>query len=965
MANFRKSIVKIFGNTLIYTSFALASVSLQAQTDASKDVQYPESFFMSNPRQLIYEGLRSGEGYFSPDGNKMIFQSERQNDNPFYQMFVLDFESGDITRVTPGTGKTTCGFFQAKTGNVLFSSSHKDANAVKKQKDELDFRSSGKSRRYSWDYEPEMDIFISDEKGNNLKQLTNEKGYDAEAAFSPDGTKIIFSSNRKAFSENLSENEKKQFEIDPAYFCDIYIMDADGKNVKQLTNTNGYDGGPFFSPDGKRVIFRRFTPDGHFADIYTMAIDGSDEKKLTEFKSMSWAPYYHPSNKYVIFASNKFGFGNFEIFLVDIEGKKEPVRVSSTEGFDGLPVFSPDGNKLSWTSGRSANKSNQIFISEWNHENALKALENAPLRQSSNSAQVSFTPEIKQNELKAKVEYLASDGLEGRMTGSDGARLAANFAKSNFENLGLVALKNNSFEDKFEFISKIEINESKNTVKVGNSDLKLYQDFVPDVSSSNQNLSAELVFAGYGIKTPSESDVKYNSFEGIDLKGKIALILDGTPSDMDEKDSKILKRYSSDMYKIMIAREMGASAILIATNKEKLRRPDDSHISAKSALPVILLTKSGAETILKSSKVNLDELKETQSMKNPHARAFKLEKTEITINTDLQKVKSTDVNIIGMIPAAKQDQEYIFIGGHYDHLGKGNTSSLASDSDKQEIHNGADDNASGTSVVMELAEYFADIKKKNPSEISKNLVFCLWSGEELGLIGSQQFTENSKDIFAKTQSYLNFDMVGMLKDNKLMMQGLGSSSDWKKTLEKKNVLAGFNLTMQDDPYLPTDAMSFYKANVPVAAFFTGLHDHYHKPSDDINNLNYEGMERVAKYAASIIKDLMKMDTKFNFTKVEMASPSGTSRGFGVYLGTIPDYAAEVEGVKISDTRKGSPAEKGGLKSGDIIVKFAGKDIKNIYDYTNILSELKANSTYKMTVQRNSEKVELEITPINK
>src|SRR5262245_35060730 len=192
-----------------------------------------------------------------------------------------------------------------------------------------------------------MDIFSARRDGSRLRQLTNSPGYDAEAAYSPDGKLIVFCSLRDAYpADKLSPENRKRLEQDPAWFGEIYLMNSDGSNPRRLTTTPGYDGGPFFSPDGKRILWRRFEPDGVVADIYSMKLDGSDVRRLTRFGAMSWAPYFHPSGEYVIFASNKLGFSNFELYLVDAAGQREPLRVTHSDGFDGLPVFSPDGKKL-------------------------------------------------------------------------------------------------------------------------------------------------------------------------------------------------------------------------------------------------------------------------------------------------------------------------------------------------------------------------------------------------------------------------------------------------------------------------------------------------------------------------------------------------------------------------------------------------------------------------------------------
>jgi Tol biopolymer transport system component len=344
--------------------------------------QPSERDFLSRVRRLTIEGRRAGEGYWSKDGRQLVFQSEREPGNPFYQIYLMDMETGAVTRVSPGSGKTTCAFINPETGDVLFASTHHDPRSKQLQDEELKFRLSGQERRYSWDYDPEMELYVRSAKTGGYRRLTNRRGYDAEASYSPDGQWIVFSSTRDAYDRNLSAAERKQLETDPSYFGEIYIMraDADGSGPRRLTNVAGYDGGPFFSPDGKRIVWRRFDEAGLIADVWTMNLDGTDQRQITTFGAMSWAPYIHPSGEYIIFASNKLGFENFELFLVDTAGRKEPVRITQTDGFDGLPVPSPDGRQLAWTSNRGGGREGQIYLAAWNHDAARAALAAAPAR---------------------------------------------------------------------------------------------------------------------------------------------------------------------------------------------------------------------------------------------------------------------------------------------------------------------------------------------------------------------------------------------------------------------------------------------------------------------------------------------------------------------------------------------------------------------------------------------------------
>ncbi|RYD83305.1 MAG: M20/M25/M40 family metallo-hydrolase [Verrucomicrobiaceae bacterium] len=311
-----------------------------------------------------------------------------------------------------------------------------------------------------------------------------------------------------------------------------------------------------------------------------------------------------------------------------------------------------------------------------------------------------------------------------------------------------------------------------------------------------------------------------------------------------------------------------------------------------------------------------------------------------------------------------RQSEWLLLGAHYDHLGTANgTSSLARSGEEEKIHPGADDNASGVALIMEVAASLAKERREHPEKFRRGVIFALWSGEEIGIIGSSSFAEKPPLDLRQTVAYLNFDMVGRLRDNKLVLQGVGSSKLWRKLIEKRNVAAGFALTLQDDPYLPTDTTALYPKRIPVLNFFTGSHDDYHRPTDTADKVNYDGLERVSKFARMLTLDVATAPERPDFARIERTQENqGSRETLRAYLGTIPDYAQDVKGVKFSGVRAGSPAEKAGIQGGDVLVEFGGQKIQNIYDYTYALDAVKIGQPAKAVVERNGQRVEITVTP---
>jgi Tol biopolymer transport system component len=934
-----------------------------------------EISFLANARPLTLEGKRSGEGYFSPDGKMLVFQSEREADNPFYQIYTLDLESGDTRHISPGQGKTTCAFFRPGADEVMFASTHHDPLAREKQKAEFDFRASGKQKRYSWDYDETMDIFVARRDGTNVRQLTTSPGYDAEGAFSPDGKLIVFSSLRSAYPTNqLSPSELKLLENDPASFGEIYLMNADGSDVRRLTRTPGYDGGPFFSADGQRIVWRRFETNGVVADVWTMKLDGSDARRVTDFGCMSWAPYFHPSGDYIVFTANKLGFANFELFIADARGGREPVRVTFTDGFDGLPVFSPDGKKLAWTSNRGADGKSQIYLADWNDAAARRALATTTAANRTEAKPATALPLLAQ--LSNDVTHLASPKMDGRMTGTEGARLASEFLAEQLRAAGLRPFGvSNTFFQPFEFNAGVRVmtNENRLALHQGEKARVLSSEFRPLSFSENGITAGEVAFVGYGLVVPGKLGEGYDSYAGLDVSNKIVLALRYVPEEVDAKRRQELNRYSGLRYKAMLARERGARAILFVTgpnspNAGELAALSSDSASGGSRILAGSITTNAAAALFETVGKDLRVIQSALDSENPHAEGgFAFTNFTVFLKISVEHLKKTDRNVLAVWEPPGGARGYVVVGAHYDHLGHGESGAMRRAGEENSIHFGADDNASGTAAVLALArEAEASSPRRYADSIAYNqpgLIFAFWSGEEMGLIGSSHFVEHPPVALTNIVACFNFDMVGRLRDNKLMLQGLGSSTAWRRLIEKRNVAAGFNLTLQDDPYLPTDVTAFYPRGIPVLNFFTGSHDDYHRPTDTPEKINYEGLERIVKLARGLLTDTLAATQRLDYVKVASSDKSGGSRdNLRAYLGTIPDYATEVAGVKISGTRGGSPAEKAGLKGGDVIVEFAGQKIANIYDYTYALDAVKIGVPITIVVLRGGERLTIQATP---
>ena len=332
-----------------------ASLSI-AEEPADAD---QESEHLTNIRQVTLGLPRAGEGYFSPDGQFIVYQAYPVG-YPFYQIYVQPIDERVPRRVSPGRGRTTCAYFTRDGEKILFASAHSRPDLAEEEKRARDLAAAGGGRRYEWDFDPWMDIYVANFDGTDMVQLTDVEGYDAEGSYSHDGEQIVFTSTRDG---------------DP----DLYIMDADGSNVRQITNVDGYDGGPFFSPDDNWVIFRSDRQEEHMLQVFAVSVDGEREVQLTDdLNTVNWAPYFHPSGELIIWARADYSrgpqFANFDLYALEIESDAEHftggelTRITYHEKADVLPVFSPDGSKLMWTSTRTEDGTSQLWIADWVRE---------------------------------------------------------------------------------------------------------------------------------------------------------------------------------------------------------------------------------------------------------------------------------------------------------------------------------------------------------------------------------------------------------------------------------------------------------------------------------------------------------------------------------------------------------------------------------------------------------------------
>lgn len=605
--------------------------------------------------------------------------------------------------------------------------------------------------------------------------------------------------------------------------------------------------------------------------------------------------------------------------------------------------------------------------------------------------------------LQQHISYLASDALGGRRTGTSGATDAARYVAGEFSRVGLrpaiqkagaskrLSVAMSQYLQSFPYVAGVELGKTNELKLVGGAaPFRSPDDWMPLGFSASAQVAGGLAFVGYGI---SASELSHDDYALVSAKDRVVLALQGTP-DGDNPHGQFA-RFEGIRWKAVAARNAGAKALVVVAREEqfkddRLARLTYDNSAGDAGLPVIVISRQAADKLLQPSQLTLSQLEQTAKDKTPGTN--RILTGEVSLTTDVVRKEVQAYNVIGVLDGSDRvlKNETIILGAHYDHLGLGGDGSLAQR--QGEVHHGADDNASGTAGLLELARILTS-QRPRPK---RTVVFIAFGGEEEGLLGSNYYVNHPITPLANTVAMINMDMIGRLKDRKLIIGGVGTAKEWRELVASANAAvntrvtpnptedvpkgmpvvvsangrpivtvdpsASFDLTLQEDGFGPSDHSSFYAKQIPVLFFWTGTHSDYHKPSDTFDKINYDGEARILSFVSSIVRDLDQAEKRVTYSVAKSDSMTGRSTGFRVYLGTIPNYSDSNDGLLLDGVRENSPAAKGGLKAGDRIVKIGNREVKNVYDYTYALGELKAGQEYVIEVMRGGERLSLKITP---
>ncbi len=868
----------------------------------------PRETHLADVRQLTAGG-ENAEAYFSPDGSELVLQSTH-GEYACDQIFRLPLsDPASLSLVSTGTGRTTCAYFTADGERILFSSTHAADAACPAVPD--------RSRGYVWPLYAGYEIYSAAPDGSDLKALTSTGVYDAEATVCPVDGSIVFTSMRDGDLE-------------------LYRMDADGGNVRRLTEAPGYDGGAFFSRDCSRIVWRASRPSGAALDEYRALLaeglvrpgeleiwvanaDGSDPRQVTYLGGANFAPYFFPAGDRILFSTNHHDprGREFDIFAIDIDGTGLE-RITFTEGFDGFPMFSPDGSLLAFASNRNqrAPGETDVYVARWvdAEENVIPA------------AADRFLDDVR---------WLADDARQGRGLGTPGLTAAADWLAARFADIGLEpAGTAGTYRQRFDAVVSVATGPAT-AITVEGERLAPDEFMIPGFSARTA-AAGDVAFAGWGIASDEHG---VDDYAGIDAAGKVVLVRRFTPTDGVFEDEEVQRRLGDIRFKAFAARERGAVGLLVAdlpADEAVAEAPFPAQVvdrQGDAGVPVAVISRARAERLLGGGRAALA--------------------------VDLVEQTEPVENIVGRLTAPQRLAGAVMLGAHYDHLGLGGPGSLAPESD--EPHNGADDNASGVAALLEAARILAARK----DELRRDVVFVAFTAEESGLLGSTELARNPLPGTAPSGlvAMLNMDMVGRVRDNRLSVLGGESAEEWPALVDPLCAEFRIGCTLGGDGYGPSDQTPFFAAGVPVLHFFSGAHEDYHTPADDSVHINAAGGARVARLVAELALDLAASDG-LTYRESAAPAPQGDVRGYGASLGTIPDYTGAPDdktGMLLAGVRSGGPADRAGLKRGDRVIELMGREVRDIYDLMYILRDAKPGETSTVVVERGAERIEAEVT----
>jgi len=584
------------------------------------------------------------------------------------------------------------------------------------------------------------------------------------------------------------------------------------------------------------------------------------------------------------------------------------------------------------------------------------------------SAQNATTPESQR--IMKHVQYLASPELAGRAPGTEGNDKAAAWLKEQFVELGLRPGAGADYLQKFPMTMGLKLGASNSVVfstivekpgipiektaptKFG---WKLGVDYQPYGWTESATVSGPVVFVGYGLSTKG-----YDDYAGVDVKGAVVIVIKGLPKWAESNAA--LKAAATLRTKATTARDKGAVAVCFVNEEgdssDVLTRFGMDRLGRNSGIVAVQVRRTPCARIFPPKETQLFVAeKKIASTKKP--QSFALKNTSVSITTSVEAVEGTTNNVLAILPGSDPSlsNEFIVVGAHFDHLGMGDENSLHAKAENV-VHPGADDNASGTAGVLEVARRLV----ANPPK--RSVLFMAFSGEEKGLVGSKFWTNTPTVPLDRVVAMINMDMIGRMKDNKLNVQATGTSTSWKDVLERAQKDLGLKISTTADGFGPSDHSSFTAKNIPTLFFFTGLHSDYHRPTDTYEKLDYDAMMLVLTMVERVIQDVAGNSARPNFTAQHSQGStqgSSSSAGFKVTFGVIPDYSDDPQGLRITGVKPGSPAETAGLKADDVITAFGGTTIKNIYDLTAAMSSKNPGDVVNVTVLRDGKSVTMKAT----